>query len=286
MQKPLSSLIILMLSLTAWSGCARGEDDLFLQRFSALRLLLMQSALWNPDEKKHGLSLNGSMEGHYTSNAALSQDGTSDWYVAATTSAAWGHRLGDGWRTSIGADACAFRYLRQPDLGTSYLDAWGSLARDFSIGALPSGAFLTVSQQWTQVSNFTNGGASTEVLLGGNVDWEFFRGQTLSLEPMASITPWSSPWGVGFSSCGAYLSYSLSVTSAVEVSVFYNGYLTSYFARQTDFTQYVGAGLTWNLCKEIAISASVVQTWNRSNNAGSNYSALDVGGTLGLSWSL
>ena len=222
-----------MCSLT----CIRGTraDDL-VQRLSALRLLQMQSNLWNPAET-HDLVLSGSLEGHYTTNAALARDGTSDCYVAPSVSISGSHSLTGEWRVSAGTDLGGFRYLRQPDLGTSYADVWGGLTRDFRIGLVEANLYLTVTQQWNQLENFTSSGSLTEALVGLNTEWKIREGQTLTFNPGASLTPLAQPWDAGFDSCGATISYDWTPISNWEISIFYNGYLTAYFSGQTDFTQ-------------------------------------------------
>jgi hypothetical protein len=269
--------------LPAWNGATRA-DDLF-QRLSALRLLQLQANLWNPAEK-HGLTLSGSVESRYTTNAALARGGTSDWYLAPAASISGGHKLTDEWTVSAGADVGGYRYLRQPDLGSSYADAWASVARDFQAGPVETNLYLTATQQWNQFENFTNSGSSTEVLLGAKAVWKIRPGQMLAINPAASVTAYSSPWDAGYRSCGAIISYGWEPTSTLEISVYYNGYLTSYFNGQTDYTQYVGAGITWSPCEYLSLSASVTQTWNSSSNADSKYSAFDAGGMLGLQWQL
>lgn len=281
-----SRLVIVILAssfLAPWN--ARAEDDNLFQRLSALRLLQMQSNLWNPEEK-HGLAIGGSVEGHYTTNGALARDGTSDWYLAPVALISWSHDLADEWRVSVGADAGGFRYLRQPDLGTSYLDAWGTVARDFEVGAVRSSLYMTTLQQWTQLKNYSKSGSSTEIVAGWNMDWEIGHGHALTFNPSAFVTPYSLPWNAGYHSYGATISYGWSVKADVELSIFYNGYLTSYFSGQTDITQYVGLGVKWTPCEAFSLTASATQTWNASTDTDSNYSALDLGGMLGLTWRL
>lgn len=281
---PRLSLVIAVASfLAAWNRGARA-DELF-ERLSALRLLQLQSNLWNPIEK-NGLTLGGGVEGRYTTNAALARDGTGDWYLTPSASMIWSHKLQDDWRVSVGSDVGGYRYLRQPDLGTSYVDAWGSVARDFRIGPVKTGIYVTCTQQWTQLRNFSKSGSTTEILAGLNADWEIRAGHTLSFNPVAYATPYSSPWDSGYHSYGAMISYNWEVTHGVGISVYYNGYLTDYFSGQTDFTQFVGMGITWNPCENFSFTASVNQTWNSSTNPGSEYSALDAGGTLGFQWRL
>jgi len=275
--------IMAAIILPAWNGDARA-DNLF-QRLSALRLLQLQSNLWNPAEK-HGLTLSGSVEGRYTTNAALASGGTSDWYLAPTVSISGGHKLTDEWTVSAGADVGGFRYLRQTDLGSSYADAWGSVARDFQVGPVEASLYLTTTQQWNQFKNFSKSGSSTEVIAGANADWKIWPGHTLAFNPAASMTAYSSPWDAGYRSCGATISYDWELNASLEISVYYNGYLTSYFNGQIDYTQYVGAGITWSPCENFSLSASVTQTWNSSTDADSIYSATDVGGMLGLQWKL
>jgi len=275
--------LIAALLLPAPDGEARADD--LAERLSALRLLQMQSKLWSPEEK-YGLTLKGSMESHYTTNGALAQDGTSDWYLAPSASVIWGHKAGGDWRVSAGGDVGGFRYLRQPDLGTSYLDAWASAARDFQIGPAKGEFYVTCTQQWTQLKNYSKSGSSTEALAGLNCDWEMRPGHTLALNPMASVTPYSSPWDSGFHSYGATITYNWALNSSLDVSVYYNGYLTCYFSGQSDYTQYVGAGIAWSPCKSLTFSVSVTQTWNSSTNPGSEYSAFDAGGMIGLQWRL
>ena len=72
-------LLIAALLLPAWNGKARAEQ--LFERLSALRLLQMQSNLWSREDI-NGLTLKGSIEGHYTTNGALERGGTSDWYLA------------------------------------------------------------------------------------------------------------------------------------------------------------------------------------------------------------
>lgn len=273
--------IVAILFLSTGNGEARA--GVLSERLSALRLLQMQSRLWSPDDK-FGLTLEGSMESHYTTNAALARDGTSDWYLAPVASMAWSQSLGGGWRISAGGDAGGYRYLRKPDLGTSYTDAWASFARDFQIGAAKANVYVTGTQQWTQLKNFSGSGDTMETLAGLLMDWKIQTGNTLSLNPVAYVTPYSSPWDSGYHSYGATISYTKDVTNTLKFSVYYNGYLTAYFSGQTDFTQYVGAGITWSPCEQLSFSASVTQTWNSSTNRGSEYSSLDAGGTFGLQW--
>ena len=269
--------------LPAWNGKARA-DDLF-ERLAALRVLQMQSNLWNT-QVKSGLTLDGSLESRFTTNAALSRDGTSDWYLAPAASMSWGHELGDDWGVSAGCDAGGFRYLRQTDLGTSYLDTWGSVAREFKIGPAEAGVYAVCTQQWTQLKNYSKSGASTEILAGAHTGWEFRPGQTFAFNPYATATPYSSPWDSGYHSYGATLSYDLEACSHVDISVYYNGYLTCYFSGQNDFTQYVGTSITWSPWENFSLSASVTGTWNSSTNPDSEYTAVDAGGMLGLQWKL
>ena len=278
----LTLAILAAIFLPASNGTARA-DNLF-QRLSALRLLQLQSHLWTPAES--GLTLGGSVESRYTTNAALARGGTSDWYLAPSASISGGHKLTGEWTVSAGADVGAYRYLRQPDLGTSYEEAWGSVARDFLIGPLEASLYLTATQQWTQLKNFSKSGSSTEVIAGGNFEWKFRPGQALALKPAASVTPFSEPWDAGYRSCGAMISYDWEPHAGLEISIFYNGYLTAYFNRQTDYTQYVGVGVTWAPCENFSLSASVTQTWNSSTDADSQYSAFDAGGMLGLQFRL
>ena len=274
--------IMAALFLPAWNGTARA-DNLF-QRLSALRLLQLQSHLWTPVES--GLTLSGSVESRYTTNGALARDGTSDWYLAPSASIAGGHKLTEKWTVSAGMDLGGYRYLRQPDLGSSYADAWGSIARNFQLGPVEASVYLTTTQQWNQFMNFSNSGSSTEVIAGGNFDWKFRPGHTLALNPAASVTPYSEPWNAGYRSCGATISYDWEPHAGLEVSIFYNGYLTSYFNGQIDYTQYVGVGITWTPRENFRLSATVTQTWNSSTDADSKYSATDAGGILGLQWKL
>jgi hypothetical protein len=276
-------LLIAALLLPAGNGKARA-DQLF-ERLSALRLLQMQSNLWSREENI-GLTLKGSIESHYTTNGALEQGGTSDWYLAPLASVIWSGEAGDGWRVSAGGDTGGFRYLRQPDLGTSYLDAWASAARDFQIGPAKANLYATCTQEWTQFRNFTKSGSSTETLAGLNCDWEIRPGHTLTFNPVASATPYSSPWDSGYHSYGAMITYNRAVNASLDVSVYYNGYLTCYFNGQTDYTQYVGAGIAWSPCKDVSLSVSVTQTWNSSTSPDSEYSAFDTGGMIGLRWRL
>ena len=279
----LTLVLIAALTLPAWNGDARA-DNLF-QRLSALRLLQLQSNLWNPAEK-HGLTLNGSVESRYTTNAALSRDGTGDWYLAPTASVSGGHKLTDEWTVSAGTDVGGFRYLRQTDLGSSYADAWVGVARDFQIGPVEASLYLTTTQQWNQFKNFSQSGSCTEVIAGANADWKIQPGHTLAFNPVASVTAYSSPWDAGYRSYGATISYDWEPNASLEVSVYYNGYLSSYFNGQIDYTQYVGVGITWSPCENFSVSASVTQTWNSSTDADSKYSATDAGGMLGLQWKL
>ena len=274
--------IMAALFLPAWNGTARA-DNLF-QRLSALRLLQLQSHLWTPVES--GLTLSGSVESRYTTNAALARGGTGDWYLAPAASISGGHKLTDEWTISAGADVGGYRYLRQTDLGTSYADAWGGVARDFQIGPVETSLYLTTTQQWNQFKNFSNSGSSTEVIAGANAEWKIRPGHTLTFNPVASVTPYSQPWDAGYDSCGATISYDWEPRAGLEISVYYNGYMTSYFNGQTDFTQYVGAGITWSPCEYFSLSASVTQTWNSSTDADSKYSAFDAGGMLALQWKL
>jgi len=273
----------LLAVLIFWS--APGQAEEVLQRLSALRLLQLQSKLWNADEK-HLLTLAGSLEEHYTTNGALASGGTSDWYHAIFASVTSSHSIAESWRVAAGADAGGFRYFKNPDLGTSYLDVWGSVTRDLRIGEAGASCYLTFTQEWNQLKNYSMSGSSTEVLAGFNAEWEFLPGQTVSMNPVVSATPGSRPMSAGYLSGGVMLTYDREIRHGLELSAFYNGYFTSYFSGQNDFTQYVGLSLTWSPCKEVTLSATASQTWNSSTDPDSRYSALDVGGMLGLQWRL
>ncbi|MEI6493811.1 MAG: hypothetical protein WCO94_14780 [Verrucomicrobiota bacterium] len=276
-------LYIVALVLLPPGGEARADG--LAERLSALRLLQLQSNLWRPIEKC-GLTLNGSVESRYTTNAALAQGGTSDWYLAPSASAIWSQDEGGGWRGAAGCDVGGYRYLRQTDLGTSYLDAWGSAVRDFQLGRAKGEFYVTCNQQWTQLKNYTKSGSSTEAIAGLNCDWEIRPGHGLSFNPVASTTPYSSPWDSGFHSYGATITYNWALNSSLDVSVYYNGYLTCYFSGQSDYTQYLGAKIAWSPSKNFSLSVSVTQTWNSSTNPGSEYSAFDAGGMVGIQWRL
>lgn len=277
--------IVLLAAIIISKGCGEARADDLFQRLSALRLLQMQSKIWNPEEQ-HGLTVSGSLEGRYTTNAALASGGTGDWYLAPAASISGGHKLNDEWTVSAGTDIGGYRYLRQTDLGSSYADAWGGVALNFQIGPVEASLDLTAIQQWNQFKNFSQSGSSTEIIAGANAEWKFRPGHTLGFHPAASVTPFSSPWNAGYQSCGAMLSYDWEPSPCLDLSVYYNGYLSSYFSRQIDYTQYVGASITWTPCENFSLSASVTQTWNSSTDADSKYSALDAGGMLGFQWKL
>ncbi len=279
----LRAALVIFLMLPALTSAARA--DALLERLSALRLLQIQSTLWN-QEVKSGLLLSGSFEQHYTTNAALASGGTSDWYESPAAALTWSHDICGGCTASVGADAGGFRYLKHPDLGSSYVDAWAGVERDIQLGPVEAGAYITGVQQWTQLKNFSKSNSSSEILAGFKAGSEIRPGHSVSLNAMASATPYASPWDSGYHSYGVRTAYDWSVSPALEVSVFYTGYVTAYFSGQTDLTQYVGAGIAWNISEHLSISASITRTWNSSTDPGSDYSATDTGGTLGLQWRL
>lgn len=274
---------LLPIFLSIWISSSFAED--VRQRLSALRLLQLQSRFWNGDEKQR-LTLGGGFEEHYTTNGALESGGSSDWYEAASVSLSSNREIARGWRLGAGADVGGFRYVKNPDLGTSYVDTWGRVTHDFQWARAEGSYTLAITQEWTQFKNYSPSGASTQILLGANAEWELFPNHTLSLAPTLSATPYSFPMNAGYGSCGTLVTYNWGFRKDWNASIYYNGYLTSYFNRQNDFTQYAGLSIAWSPRKNITLSASLSKTWNTSTAPESRYSALDLGGMLGLEWQL
>lgn len=236
-----------------------------------------------PKEKEWKVTLNSGIS--CTTNATLVPDATEgDIYATNILSARWQRDAGDGLGVSAGVSATDFRYVRFPWLSMSFFDGDAGFTWSGTVAGLEAEGYLSQTLEWTQQKAVKSQSFSSIMALGGSFSRQFRPGQTVSLMPALSATPYAWPSTNAYACASLSTSYEWMMGRGITLGISTQGYVTGYFAGERDFTMSCTASATWAITSWLSASAFASPAWNFSSTAGSNYMVLDTGITVSGIW--
>lgn len=249
-----------------------GTDDAF-----GAQVILKE----RPDRRFLQASLDAAF--FYTDNVALSRDERQgDSFLNTTLALGWRRPLTDRLTASIAGRYGLFRYNRFSALDFQSLDVEASLAVK-----LPAGLDFFTGYGFTQ---FTSRQGIEEFYSEHSVNAALQRIFPLSrahhfVAGVSAQWSWAEPESAQRDRYSAYLGYHVQATEHLTGDVVYRYSFYDYRDAgegRGDSNHSVSLSLRYDLADWLAVTATALGTWNRSNQSVFDYDAFTVGGSVGL----
>lgn len=267
---------------------AREQRDL--QRQADLRAAAAAGTI-----AEDGWTLSGAVPLSFTSNAyGVRSKPQGDSYLGPWVQLNWHHTLSPRLKADVSLAYTEYRYQRFTDQDSSYAEIRGRIARSMTETQAYSSTIYSylatyyqndASHRFNDIEVNLSGGGDFILRLtnGGSV---YISPQFWILQAMPNRPPGPKKEGRSYVSGGVTIGGTIPLSDQLAFTAYSSQSVTRYaqYAEETDFTQYLSAGLSRTLTQHLSLDLNGLYTLNLSTVASAQYQDLTV--TIALNMSL
>lgn len=223
---------------------------------------------------------------YFTSNANQSAGaGPSDFYFGPWVLGEWTGRISSSANLHAGVLFTDYIYMRTPGNDYSYAEAYTGVSTDIMrTKATSLKSYANIFCDYDLTSEYTFDDVEPGLSAGLNYDIEAGRGHAFYIRPDFTYVraypaaKQSSTYYAGTLTAG----WNWQLRPDWTLGAYWSGSASRYPLgdAENDFTQYVGASVTWEMTDQLSLVLSVVRTDNWSTELTSDYGDLTAGISL------
>ena len=222
----------------------------------------------------------------FTSNAYQSAGGgPSDFYFGPWVLGEWTGRTGGGSDLHAGAMFTDYRYMRTAENNYAYAEAYAGVSGEvLKTAATSLTSYANIFCDYDLTSDYATDDIEPGISAGLNWDIEAGRGHWFYIRPdVTFVRSWpDSKESNTYVSATLTAGWNWQFHPAWTFGAYWSGSASRYPLGDTesDFTQYVGLAVTWDMTDWLSMVFSVVETDNWSTEPESDYGDLTAGISL------